>query len=320
MRELDELGERFWAWRARQQPRTRDDLPRLDRPPGWLPEVDGRVTDRRREELGAFRAELNRIRPAEVADRIDHRLLRSALARVEWESEIVRLRSIPRYWVDQALGPVFDALLRPGRRPAPDRRGSAAAARSPRDAVACAVRAEPARPGVRRAGHRRARRHRRPRHRLRAGPGAGRSGRGDQPAIGGRRGRRRVARIPRPADEGRSAGLPLARPVGRRRYEWFLREVACVPLTVDEIADIGRREYERAAWLELLHTTQELGPARAGAPGRRQPAGPGTRGRPGRRPPVLRRPGPADPAGVAAALPHPADAGLPRAAALPRRE
>ncbi len=65
------------------------------------------------EELGAFRAELNRIHPAEVADRVDHRLLRSALARVEWESEIVRVRSVPRYWVDQAIGPVFDALLRP---------------------------------------------------------------------------------------------------------------------------------------------------------------------------------------------------------------
>ena len=35
--------------------------------------------------------------------------------------------------------------------------------------------------------------------------------------------------------------------------------MACVPLTVDEIADIGRREYERAAWLELLHTTRNSG-------------------------------------------------------------
>ena len=114
MRELDELGERFWAWRARQQPRTRDDLPRLDRPPGWLPEVEAGLTDRRREELGGFQAELNRIHPGAVADRVDQRLLRSALARVEWESEILRVRTIPRYWVDQALGPVFDALLRPG--------------------------------------------------------------------------------------------------------------------------------------------------------------------------------------------------------------
>ena len=63
MRELDDLAERFWAWRARQQPRTRDDIPRLDRPPGWLPEVDPALAERRGEELAAFRAELGRIRP-----------------------------------------------------------------------------------------------------------------------------------------------------------------------------------------------------------------------------------------------------------------
>ena len=41
MRELDDLGTRFWAWRASQQPRTRDDIPRLDRPPGWLLNITG---------------------------------------------------------------------------------------------------------------------------------------------------------------------------------------------------------------------------------------------------------------------------------------
>ncbi|MGH3419567.1 MAG: hypothetical protein ACRDOD_08265, partial [Streptosporangiaceae bacterium] len=114
MRELDELGERFWVWRARQQPRTRDDIPRLDRPPGWLPEVEAGLAGRRREELGAFEAELARIDPDEVPDRVDHRLLRSAMARVRWESDILRVRGIPRFWTDQALGPVYDALLRPG--------------------------------------------------------------------------------------------------------------------------------------------------------------------------------------------------------------
>ena len=52
--------------------------------------------------------------PDEVPDRVDHRLLRSAMARVSWESDILRVRGIPRFWTDQALGPVFDALLRPG--------------------------------------------------------------------------------------------------------------------------------------------------------------------------------------------------------------
>jgi uncharacterized protein (DUF885 family) len=258
MRELNELGDRFWAWRARQQPRTRDDLPRLDRPPGWLPEVDARLTDRRREELGSFRAELSRIRPAEVADRVDHRLLRSAMARVEWESEIVRVRTIPRYWVDQALGPVFDALVRPGVDPsriaevvrllravpatvshAPSALGQSARefaalaideldgidARLTASAQALALVDPAAGPDLRSAA-------------AEAGT-----------ALLQFRGQLIKA----------ITSLPQARPVGRRRYEWFLREVACVPLTVDEIADIGRREYERAAWLELLHTTRNSG-------------------------------------------------------------
>src|SRR4051794_14428487 len=114
MRELDELSQRFWAWRARQQPRTRDDIPRLDRPARWRPEVEAALAVQRKDELGAFESELSRIRPDEVPDRVDHRLLRSALARVRWENDVLRVRGIPRFWTDQALGPVFDALLRPG--------------------------------------------------------------------------------------------------------------------------------------------------------------------------------------------------------------
>jgi hypothetical protein len=258
MRELDALGERFWAWRARQQPRTRDDLPRLERPPGWLPEVDARVTDRRREELGGFRAELSRIHPIEVPDRVDHRLLRSALARVEWESEIVRVRSIPRYWVDQAIGPVFDALLRPGV----DRARIAEVVRLLRAVPATLSHApsalgQPAREfttlaideldGID--------------ARITAcaealaliDPAAATDLRSAAATAGATllQFRGQLMRA--------TARLPVARPVGRRQYEWFLREVACVPLTVDEIADIGRREYERAAWLELLQITRNSG-------------------------------------------------------------
>ena len=97
MRELDELAGRFWAWRAGQQPRTRDDIPRLDRPAGWLPEVDPALAARRRDELGAFQAELARIRPDQAPDRVDHHLLKSAMARVTWESDVLRVRGIPRF-------------------------------------------------------------------------------------------------------------------------------------------------------------------------------------------------------------------------------
>jgi hypothetical protein len=255
MRELDQLAARFWEWRASQQPRTRDDIPRLDRPPGWLPEVDSALADRRREELDAFTDLLNHIHPTEVPDRVDHRLMRSALARVAWESDILTVRSIPRFWVDQAIGPVFDVLLRPGV----DRARIAEVIRLLRGVPATlshapAALAQPAREfaelavaeldGIdeRIAASARAL--------ARLDPGAGAqlaSAAAEAGAAMVQFRRQLVAALP---------SLPPARPIGRQRYEWFLREVACVPLTVDDIADLGRREYDRAAWLELLHATR----------------------------------------------------------------
>jgi Bacterial protein of unknown function (DUF885) len=257
VRELDDLAGRFWAWRACQQPRTRDDIPRLDRPHGWLPEVDPRLAERRDEELAAFRAELNRIRPAADAgpDRVDHRLLRSAIARVTWESGILRVRSVPRYWTDQALGPVFDALLRPGvddariaevirllrAVPATLAHARAALAGAAREfaelalaelgdidgrLAACADALAAICPAATAD--------------LRSAAAGAASSLDDHA-------RWLAAALP---------GLPPAIPVGPENYQWFLREVACVPLGISEIDAIGRREYDRAVWLELVHRTR----------------------------------------------------------------
>ena len=256
--ELNDLGERFWAWRAVQQPRMRDDIQRLGRPPGWLPEVSAAAAARRGGELRAFRAELDRIHPAETADRVDHRLLRSAMARVTWESDVLRVREIPRYWIDQALGPVFDTLLRPGidparvaevirllrAVPATLSHASAALDRPAREFAALAV-AELDGIGERIAAT------------------AAELGR-IQPAAGAEL-RAAAAAAAAALDQFRAGlaavlgSLPAAQPVGRAQYEWFLREVACVPVPLDEIAVIGRREYDRAVWLELLHTARNRG-------------------------------------------------------------
>lgn len=277
MRELDELAERFWAWRARQQPRTRDDIPRLDRPVGWLPEIDAALASRRREELAAFQAALTRIRPDEVADRVDHRLLRSVMARVIWENEILQVRTNPRYWIDQALGPVFDVLLRPGvdaarvaevirllrAAPVTLTHATEALVAPPREFAALAIseldgvadRIEACTQAL-----------------IRVDPSAAAELRSAGTAAAAALTRLRTslaAAMPT---------LPPVRPVGRPRYEWFLREVACIPLGVDDIAAIGRREYDRAVWLELLHATRNRGlaqppvPADAGQQARREAA------------------------------------------------
>jgi hypothetical protein len=275
--ELDELAERFWAWRASQQPRTRDDVPRLDRPPGWLPEVDPGLLSRRREELAAFQAELTRIRPVEVADKVDHRLLASATARVIWESEIRQVRRIPRFWIDQAIGPVFDALLRPGvdtarvaevvrllrAVPATLEHAAAELGHAPREFAALAV-AELDGIGARIEACTQAL--------TRIDPAAAAELRSAGTAAAAALthfGAQLAAAMP---------ALPPARPVGQAHYEWFLREVACIPLTVADIDAIGRREYDRAVWLELLHATRNRGldqpplPADAAEQGRQEAA------------------------------------------------
>ncbi len=167
----------------------------------------------------------------------------------------MRVRSIPRYWVDQAVGPVFDALLRPGVDPAriaevirllravPATLSHAPAALSEaaREFAELAI-AELDGIDGRIAECARAL--------AELDPAAGQ----DLASAAAEAGAAMVqfrgqlaAALP---------SLPPARPVGRQQYEWFLREVACVPLTVNEIADLGRREYDRAAWLELLHVTR----------------------------------------------------------------
>jgi hypothetical protein len=260
MERIDELSERFWAWRSSQQPRTRDDIPRLTRPDGWLPEVGHDALERHRAQLAQFRAELAGVDPAglaEVADRVDHRLLRSALARVHWELDVVRLWRLPRYYLDQAVGPVFDALLRP--------RADAARAREvtrllhavpavvdqAKDVLVAGAAAEFAALAVSELTGIDARLHRVTAALARVDPEVDGGAAAALHAAAATAGTALldyrswlVARMPH---------FGPAEPVGRTAYEWFLTEVACIPLDADRIRQIGRIEADRAAVMELLH-------------------------------------------------------------------
>jgi len=256
MLQLDELSERFWSWRSSQQPRTRDDIPRLTRPAGWLPEVGLQALDRHRTELAGFQGELRAIDPAglpDVADRVDHRLLVSALARVHWELDVVRMWRLPRYYIDQAVGPVFDVLLPPGVDPARVRE------------VVRLLRAVPAVIDQSKAV-------------LDGGAAAEFAGLAitELADLDGRLTAVATALATvDPTAEGElhaaatAAGtalldyrswlvdrlptFPPVEPVGRPAYEWFLTEVACIPLGADRVRQIGRLESDRAVVLELLH-------------------------------------------------------------------
>ena len=112
------LGQDFWQWRAATQPSSGDDIPRIARPDGWLPDWSPEAIAARRTELEAFRTRWHAL-AQDVAGwsvplQVDYRLLGSALARVRWELDTLQgWRRNPRFYVYQTLGAVFEALLDP---------------------------------------------------------------------------------------------------------------------------------------------------------------------------------------------------------------
>ena len=112
--EVAALGADVWAWRARQQPAMGDDIPRLPRPPGWLPDFSAEAvaTARRtRDELVERWRSLD-VTETTVTTRIDHRLIGSTLSRVTWELDVLQSwRRDPVFHLHQALGPYFERLL-----------------------------------------------------------------------------------------------------------------------------------------------------------------------------------------------------------------
>ena len=113
--EVAELAADVWEWRARQQPAIGDDIPRLPRPAGWLPDFSAAAVAgarRRRDELAGALGARSTSATTTSPTQIDHRLIGSVLARVTWELDVLQSwRRDPIFHVHQALGPYFDLLL-----------------------------------------------------------------------------------------------------------------------------------------------------------------------------------------------------------------
>ena len=116
---IELLGEKFWTWRAAQQPRSHDDIPRIERPADWVPQWSSADVARYQSELAGFEAELKGIfsftsidKSLSPADWVDHCLLHSAISRVKWELDYLEIwRRQPGFYIDQTIGVVFDYLL-----------------------------------------------------------------------------------------------------------------------------------------------------------------------------------------------------------------
>ena len=114
---LSELSDSFWQWRAQEQPFTDDDIPRIERPAGLVVDWSPQTIAQRLQQLDLFEQRWKGLTPSaqtSVHDQVDYRLLGSALARVRWELAIQQTwKRNPQFYVDQTLGSVFILLLQP---------------------------------------------------------------------------------------------------------------------------------------------------------------------------------------------------------------
>lgn len=259
---LDDLARDFWTWRAVTQPSSGDDIPRIERPATWLPDWSAQAVASRRAALNAF---LDRHRaldpsPWPVPRQVDYRLMGAALARVTWELDgAPAWRRDPAFYVQQALGPVFDVLLPPP--PVSAARADLVIARLahvPRIVAQAQANLDDARA---------------PFARLAIATLA------DIDARLATFARELEAAVPARAGgiapaastaasaladfrrwlEGRVAAMPAGTAAGREAYLQFLRDVALVPFTPEEIVAMGRQEWERAVVFETLEQGRNRG-------------------------------------------------------------
>jgi hypothetical protein len=113
---LLQLHRDFWTFRVAEQPQNRDDIPRIERPSGWVPRWAKADVDGYRAKLVEFEARFEAIgRSGETATReVDRELVGAMIARVRWELEVTQgYRRNPQFYVDQTLGALVEALLPP---------------------------------------------------------------------------------------------------------------------------------------------------------------------------------------------------------------
>jgi len=111
---LDDLARDFWTWRAVEMPVSNDDIPRLERPDGWIPDWTPAAAARYQQDLERFETRWKALDASSwpVPRQVDYRLMGSAIARVRWELLVNRAwQRNPDFYLDQTIGAYVTLLL-----------------------------------------------------------------------------------------------------------------------------------------------------------------------------------------------------------------
>jgi uncharacterized protein (DUF885 family) len=112
---LDRLADDFWTWRAKYAPFNGDDVPRMERP-GGMRDWSRASIEKRRKDLAEFESRWKKIdsRAWPIPKQVDYRLIESALSRVRWELDVnPSWKRDPLFYVGQTLTALAEALTIP---------------------------------------------------------------------------------------------------------------------------------------------------------------------------------------------------------------
>ena len=111
---IQNLAQEFFEWRKITQPCSGDDILRVERPNKWIPDYSPDILRIYRATYIEFSQKLKNL-PQEnwsVTDSVDYLLLHSVIERVNWELNVLKLPNRnPDFYLHQTLGAVFELLL-----------------------------------------------------------------------------------------------------------------------------------------------------------------------------------------------------------------
>ncbi|MGB0134202.1 DUF885 family protein, partial [Dokdonella sp.] len=252
---ITQLDQDYWQWRALEQPFTGDDIPRIERPIGFVVDWSSDTVAARITDVEAFQVRWRALAPAAsaaVGQQVDYRLVGSAIARAHWELSVEEgWRRNPIFYIDQTLGSVYELLLQPP--PFDERRQSEIVARIKQipHTIASAERnlTDMRQPFAQTA--------------IDSLDGARDKAERVQDSLGAEfsAAHRRAMNKAMPKAikaleqyrawlQERLAELPRETAIGRDKYETFLRTVALLPYSPEQLLALGRQEWARSMAFE----------------------------------------------------------------------
>ena len=258
---LNKLADDFWTWRAKYAPFNGDDVPRMERPGSAAagPDWSRASIDKRGKDLAEFESRWEKIDASKwpIDKQVDYRLIGSALARVRWELEVnPSWRRDPTFYISQTLTALVEALTVPA--PYDEARSREILTRI--DNIPSIVDQgmqnleKPPAPFARVAAQ--ALENIRP-HLHQMASALARSTTLKEQDL--------YAATDRAADalekfreylQQMIPSLPNETALGREAYVWFLRNVALMPYSPEELLAMGQQEWSRAVAFEAYETNR----------------------------------------------------------------